>query len=96
MIPIVDARSGKVIKVGDTVEYPRTILIDGSRSLHKSGFELKRVFAVGLFSAKAEVLTFDEGHQYTQIVPMPIKWFPKSIYGARFPVDGWRAAIFPS
>lgn len=60
--------------------------------------EASRVEAidVGLFSAKARVRTWRDGKERVAVVSVPIRYFPKLIYGERFPVGGLRVAILPS
>ena len=91
MISIVDARTGKLVKVGETVSFPPTFLIDDTRI--ENSYTLVSV-RVGLFSATAVVSASGiHGHQS---VRMLIKWFPRLRYGAKFPVGGLRVAIYPS
>ena len=93
MIPIVDARSGKVVRVGETIEYAPTRMLDGS--LQRAGFRLNSI-SLGLFSGKADVTTWEGDQEYRQVVALPIKWFPKLTYGPQFPVDAVRVAVLPS
>ncbi len=82
MTPIVDARSGKVVKIGEPVVYPGD---------PDAGYTIESV-SIGVFSGKAAVRK-----TYGRIVVgMPIRWFPKLTYGPHFPVDGLRAAILPT
>ncbi len=90
MIPIVDARSGKVVRVGETVMYPK------SDDLPQEGFKLEAL-EVGLFSARARLRIWGlDGKERVAVVPAPIRYFPKLTYGPQFPVDGLRVAILPS
>jgi len=85
MIPMVDARSGKVVQLGMKTAW--------------SGQEafMVEAIAVGLFSAKARVRTWGlDGKERVAVVPVPIRYFPKFTYGPQFPVDGLRVAILPS
>jgi hypothetical protein len=93
MIPIVDARSGKVVQVGESIEYAPMRTLDGS--MQRSGFRLNSI-SLGVFSGKADVTTWDGDQEYRQVVAIPIKWFPKRTYGPRFPVDALRVALLPS
>lgn len=83
MIPVVDARSGKLVSVGETVSYPDNPI---------SGWQLLSV-EEGIFSA--DVVIMSCGGR-VEVVPSPVKWFPRLTYGPQFPVGGLRAVVFPS
>lgn len=93
MIPIVDARSGKVVQVGQLIEYPPTIMLNGKRQ--RAACRLDK-FTSGVFGGKAVVTLWEGERQHTQVVQVPIRWFPKLTYGPNFPVDAVRVAILPS
>lgn len=87
MIPMVDARSGKVVQLGEKIVYD-TRTGEGSRV---------EAIDAGLFSAKARVRTWgSDGQERVAVVPVPIRYFPKLTYGPAFPVAGLRVAILPS
>ena len=87
MMPMVDARSGKVVQLGEKIVYDAKTG-EGSRV---------EAFHAGIFSATARVRTWGlDGKERVAVVPVPIRYFPKLIYGPQFPVDGLRVAILPS
>ena len=83
MLPLVDARSGQVINGADLVK----------NSPDKEDWYSVAWVRPGIFSATVALVRWDmELHK----VECPIKYFPRLLYGPRFPVDAWRVAIIPS
>jgi hypothetical protein len=80
---IVDARSGEIVRVGTPVRV-------GSDPT--DWYTIIGVRFRSLFTRTAIVMRHD-GKQ--ERVTMPVKLFPKLIYGSRFPVSGV-TAIYPS
>jgi hypothetical protein len=99
MIPMVDARSGKVVKLGEKVTITSSIYnsMTGKSTPTQEAFQVEAI-DVGVFSAKARVRTWSylDGKERVAVVPVPIRYFPKLIYGPEFPVGGLRVAILPS
>lgn len=83
MIPIVDARSGQVLKVGDRVPHENSIILD---------------VRVGLTTAQVLIQgdVFGEGRNGSTWLPAPVKWFPRLTYGPGFPVGGLRVVMLPT
>jgi hypothetical protein len=86
MIPIVDARSGRVIEVGSTVVFTPIPAIHGGQT--EDAYTLTGV-RWGWFSADA---TIRRGVQQYK-VRLEIRWLPRWLIGSHFPVGGWRVAI---
>lgn len=84
MIPIVDAHTGRILKIGDDVPGENANIIAVSE---------------GIFTALITV-KYRRPHEWagrTQVVKSPIKWFPRLLYyGPTFPVSGLRAIILPT
>jgi len=98
MIPMVDARSGKVVQLGEKVMMATSIYNPetGKSTPVEEAFRVEAI-DVGVFSAKARVRTWGlDGKERVAVVPVPIRYFPKLTYGPQFPVDGPRVAILPS
>jgi hypothetical protein len=85
MIPMVDAGSGKVVQLGEKVSM-------GTAAYRVEGLD------AGVLSAKVRVRTWDmDGKELgVKTQSLPIHYFPKLLYGARFPVDATRVLIIPS
>ena len=82
MIPIVDARTGKIIRIGEFVR---------GGPEQDAGFVIECLHT-GVLRAKAVTRT----RLGLGVVECPIRYFPRLTYGPEFPADGLRAAIFPS
>lgn len=85
MIPIVDSRSGRVVRVGQQVRNgPDT----------DDWYTIARVLPGERWLSRTAVVVRHDGS--TTVIPMPVKIFPRLTYGPAFPVGGWRCCIFPS
>ena len=80
-LPIVDARSGKLIQIGQVVQFGPN---DWYRLMD---------LGTGVFTAVGRI----ETPRGTQDVVMPIKYWPRKLtYGPRFVTDAWRVVLVPS
>lgn len=99
MIPMVDARSGKVVQLGERVPMGTALYnpTTGKTTPIKAAYRVEGL-DVGLLSVKVKVRTWDyNGRELgVQVQKLPIHFFPKFIYGDRFPVDDKRVVIIPS
>jgi len=99
MIPMVDAGSGKVVQLGEKVPMGTELYnpATGQTTPIHAAYRVEGLNA-GVFSAKVRVRTWDmDGKELgVKIQSLPIHYFPKLLYGARFPVDATRVLIIPS
>lgn len=83
-LPIVDARTGRVVRPGEQVRA-------GDDPADWYVIEM-----VGSKSWRSVLLAMVFGDGRTATVEAPIKYFPKLTYGRDFPVGGFRIIMVPS
>lgn len=82
-LPVVDARSGKIVKIGEVVTYP--------------GGEWWQLLGVKKLRRGVGAAFIQSSDYLSRWVPMPIKYKPrKLIYGPWFPSGAKFVGIFPS